>query len=780
MERADSLREELKLELAGETLDFGRVLGLANQLSRLDPEYVRFSVDASHISRLGMELVAKQESAVAELVKNAFDADADTVDLIFRATQSPGGQLEVFDNGSGMTREQLIDGFMRISTQAKHSAPVSPRYQRQRAGRKGIGRFAAQRLGNALRLRTQVADAPVSHELEIDWVAFEGGDDLGMIASVIREQPPMEREGTQISVLGLRDGWSEAQIKRAFRHISGLLQPFPLSKKTEATKGDPGFRAAFFLESNGDLVEVASEEQAVFANALATITGEVLPDGSPLVTIKSDRPNIKLDRETLPLEARVKSRASAEFADYKKIAGIKFTARYFNQEELPSGTRATVREVLNTRGGIRLYRNGFRVLPYGESFDDWLGLQRSSALREVLPPHHNTNFIGFVEIWDVEGESFEETASREGLVENDAFSQLQDFVYRALMSGVIEVARARGKKLFSSDKASRKPGSREQEKNPTDQTTLLVDAINQLAQASGVRVDDGSEGAQGASAAGGGGSGEPGPGGDAEDAARAAIHAALELGQRAQKLLEEVGMLRVLASLGLTIGEFTHEVRHALAALFASLRAGESASSGDVLENMELLQSYVRYFDDAVTDNAQRALTVHEIRDVVSDFSGIIRPTTDRQGVVVRSSFDGWDLFTRPMHRSEWASILLNLFTNALKAIHRARVNGIIHISGGRVDNNIYLTFSDNGDGIPRENYDRVFDAFFTTSRSVGALAQHNDMVTGTGLGLKIVRDIIEAAGGEIDVVEPLEGFSTTIRVEVPAASDGEIGNARY
>lgn len=118
-------------------------------------EQVNFSIDAGLINRLGIELVGKAETAVSELIKNSYDADANEVLLNFIDTRFPGGTLVMEDDGNGMTRDQLINGFMRISSTEKVNNPISPRYHRGRAGRKGIGRFATQRLGRKLILITQ-------------------------------------------------------------------------------------------------------------------------------------------------------------------------------------------------------------------------------------------------------------------------------------------------------------------------------------------------------------------------------------------------------------------------------------------------------------------------------------------------------------------------------------------------------------------------------------------------------------------------------------------------
>ena len=120
------------------------------------------------------------------------------------------------------------------------------------------------------------------------------------------------------------------------------------------------------------------------------------------------------------------------------------------------------------------------------------------------------------------------------------------------------------------------------------------------------------------------------------------------------------------------------------------------------------------------------------------------------------------------MHPSEWASILFNFFTNSKKAIRRAGVAGRVFIRCGREEGKVYLEFSDNGDGIPKEKEEVIFNAFYTTSSAAGRSASEIDSLTGTGLGLKIVSDIIESYNGNVYVTTPHDGYTTTLRVEVP------------
>jgi len=774
MSSIERLKKLLAEAVSEKETDFNKILDLANNLAKEDSENVRFSVDASHISRLGIELVSKQETAVAEIIKNAYDADAFFVDLIFKNSNVKGGSLEIIDNGEGMSRDQLLNGFMRISTQDKVLSPMSSKFKRQKAGRKGIGRFATQRLGRKLVITTQQEAANESLSIEIDWSLFEGGKDLYLISNQIKTAPKLPTAGTVLRIEDLRDAWNDTQIKRAFRYISDLLQPFPLNiNGPKRYDEDPGFKVAFYQEIAGDIKPIADEEQSIYANSYAQFSGRVTDNGEALVGIDSTKYRINIADQPLVIEPKLKPKTGFKFESYPLLHNVKFKTHYFIQEELPAGTRNMVREILNRHGGIRVYRNGFRVLPYGESFDDWLGLQRSSALRELLPPHHNHNFLGFVEIIDVAGDRFEETSSREGLLENEAFIQLQDFVYRALMAGVIKLAHARGKKIFATDQPHKRDNSKnnEEKKTPREEAAELAEQLRAAATAAAATPLN-----------------EP----NASDPKQNFAHgidviadAVEKIGAESQAIFEENGMLRVLASLGLTIGEFTHEVRHALAALSAILSnieaEGVSAKTvADAKNNMMLLQSYVRYFDNAVTQNAHRLLAVHELRDLINEFSEIVSSTLTRQGVAFTRDFHGYDLFTKPMHKSEWSSVLLNLFTNSLKAIQRAGVQGKIHVVGGVVGELLYIEFSDNGDGIPKDKEDRIFDAFYTTSSPPSALASDTEKLIGTGLGLKIVRDIIEAANGEVFVSEPPTGYSTCLRIELPRATDEEIGDAKY
>lgn len=324
------LVEKLRKAVSARAVDGDQVLALALELLQADPDQVRFTVDASHISRLGLELVAKQQTAVAELVKNAYDADATQVRLTFRNSEAEGGSLEVSDDGSGMTRDDLINGFMRISTAQKQTDPHSAKYRRARAGRKGIGRFAAQRLGRRLTVVTQTVGATGSLKLEIDWAQFLAGRDIQSIRNSVQIGPPRGGSGTTLLIEGLRDKWSDDEIRAAYQAIAELVQPFPIavSFPIAGSVEDPGFEVVFSRSDGSDPAIVADQWTAYLQFAQASVTGSVDRHGKATYRIESRQ---------FGIDERVRSKVR-----YRYLESARFRAFYYIPPEIPKQSRAFI------------------------------------------------------------------------------------------------------------------------------------------------------------------------------------------------------------------------------------------------------------------------------------------------------------------------------------------------------------------------------------------------------------------------------------------------------
>ncbi len=739
---------------------------LDQQLEEIDKDTVKFSVDAGIIDRLGRELVGRQETAVAELVKNAYDADATEVVLTFKNTDLAGGSLTIEDNGHGMDRNAIKNGFMRLSSTSKIHNPVSPKFNRKRAGRKGIGRFATQRLGEKLIITTQTADSPTALRVVINWNDYNIDTDINLISNEISEVPKEKPHGTTLNIEPIREGWTYAEIQRVFRYVSDLLQPSYLSDRLKNSKiifgvqDEDSFSVVCRKQINAEIEIINDIDKSFFDKSLAVFQGYIDDNWDGYCSVESK----SLEIDSLDSLREISAgRDRKEVEKFKYVKNVHFKAYYYiyNRAEyylhdgigISSTELKKVNDFSKTSSGIRLYRNGFRVAPYGEAGDDWLGLDEkvNMASHSRRVPLSNRNLFGFVEIVDIEGSLFEETSSREGLLQNAAFEELVDFLAKSFEScrNIVE----------SSIGFLEKKAKREQHKSE-DKTQSDFETIEDFFNAN-EDTDKQNTSSQ-------------------KEKAQQALE---NIKQTLNRELGETAMLRVLAGIGLSIGEFVHEIRQFNPIFQSEIAVLSKYADADTLkdsinglsQNFEQFRTYAAYFDETIRNNLKRELVPIDIRIVVRDFLAIIKRTADKNQVNIETFFHGYDLFTCPMHPSEWSSILFNLYSNANKATIKARVSAKILIQVKEENSRIVFEFCDNGTGIEDIHKNKIFNAFFTTSTPAGRNASQNEELIGSGLGLKIVSDIIESYEGEIFVSNPPDGFKTCIRIELPKATDEQI-----
>lgn len=720
---------------------------------------VGFTVDSGLINRLGIELVGKAETAVSELIKNAYDADATEVKVEFIDSDEVGGTLIISDNGLGMTEEQLINGFMRISSTDKINNPKSVKFGRTKAGRKGIGRFATQSLGCKLTITTQTNNSKEAIQITINWDEYLLGTDINSVKFPISTFHKNTECGTILKIEGLRQRWKDTQIKRISSYVSSLFQPNYLSERSKnvkiATQEEQSFDVSLYKITGNNIKLVESQNNSIIDFALCSIEGYVKKENG-IIEVKG----INLKSDSLFDEfSDVKSK---RYENYSKLENVRFKIYYFiyNREiyykKISKTKLAEIENLAKNGDNIKVYHNGFRVLPYGEPNNDWININQryvgSSGVVNI--PYRVNNFFGFVEIVDPNN-NFEETSSREGFVENEEFKQLVDFVSQSL-----EYARRIiGEKIhdlkYSYKKSEKQPinkdditeGKDEQQKSDHDLVKTLQESFNKEISQNQNYTEQ-----------------------EKQEKQEETNQAIAVITQR----LEEIGMLRVLAGLGLTIGEFVHEIKQfnsKIPGLIAKLKRKDELFDDTILKlerRLDDLFSYARYFSTTISQNTNRKKEPVDILEVLDDFQNIISDDLENNNIVLNLNINYYDAVTLPMHRSEWTSILYNLFSNAKKAIIKKSVAGKILIEVGKKGNMVSLRFNDNGIGIETDKKDRVFNAFYSTSVPASFDAPKEEQLVGTGLGLKIVKDIILSYNGDIKVVDPKQGYATCFEILIP------------
>lgn len=177
-----------------------------------------FSVDSRLLFQLGEKVVTDRAVALAELVKNSYDADATRVIVRMQNIKVKGGTIVVEDNGTGMTLDSFKQAWMRIATIDKEQNPISVKYGRQKAGEKGIGRFACRRLSEILELES-IAEVEYGKKEALKatftWADFEPGTDVDRTPVVFTVEPvsPQRPTGTVLTLKMTTEPWDAQDIR---------------------------------------------------------------------------------------------------------------------------------------------------------------------------------------------------------------------------------------------------------------------------------------------------------------------------------------------------------------------------------------------------------------------------------------------------------------------------------------------------------------------------------------------------------------------------------------
>lgn len=728
----------------------------------LDEGHLQFSVDARILRELGERLVRRPETALIELIKNAYDADATKCRVTFEGRRA----LIVDDDGHGMTFADFTAGWMRIGTAAKAARATTPTYGRHITGEKGIGRFSVRFLGQALALRS-VADDPergvrTALTATFDWPNYDASADIGRIDVPYQLVTTDDDTGTRLEISRLRSSTRRLDLKHVRTASIGLVSPLQSlivrTRDLSAGGRDPGFRLVLD-DSDADADDIASRVLEAY-ELRATLR------------VRNNRLQLRVyarnsGQSCFEVKDRVRGRCGDVTAD------IRFFPRRAGAFRGLGIDGRRVYTWIRENAGVAVFDREFRVSPYGETGDDWLRLTADAAsnyrrprssLAEKHFPMTDTEqastsdnwmlrlpeaaqLIGVVQVAGLRGEAtgsdqadgLVAAADREGFVANEAFAQLFDLV-RGAIEAIAMVDRRRQKEREEAHRQEQlrrlheqaAEAAREIEANknlPSAEKKRLLAAVTQMA-------------------------------------ASAEAHE--------QATSERVRQLEVMSLLGVVAGFMTHEFGVALHELDEARRILASAArkAPDLkaaIERLETSRERLSEFMDYSSAYIRGARkppkrpypALPRLRHVRATFE---RYATDR-GVTVEASI-GRDVVAPRVPTALYDGILLNLLTNALKATTAlADPDAERTVSFRAWNENAWhhLEVIDTGVGIPTVLRERVFDPLFTTTDS-----NDDPLGSGMGLGLSLVRNSVEAFGGTVRVVDPPPNFSTCIHVRLP------------
>ena len=431
-----------------------------------EPLDLPFRPRARILQLLGDELIGSPRLAVFELVKNAYDADAETVRVVLKNIGRSDASIVVEDDGDGMTLKTIRD--IWLVPGHDHRARQRAALQRTRRGRlplgeKGLGRFAAHKLGNRIKVVTR-ARKRQECVVSIAWAKLIRRKNLSdAMVRVIKRKPIVFRgdnTGTRITISELRErNWTRGEVRRLQRQVTSISSPFEGGSDEFSPRLEvPGHEEwVTDVPDVGTLLERAPwkfrfrfddgrfdwEYQFRGVSGIELEPRNVEKTDQPLL-IQPERDMDAFGVDQGPRKARSRPvRADASLAE--GIGPVEGEFHVFDRDRAVLsrlGESRLIENYLDENGGIRVYRDGIRVYNYGEPGDDWLGLD----LRRVNTPARKISrniVVGAIELSLADSRALKEKTNREGFVENPAFGRLKQIVLGALTP--LEVEREKDK-----------------------------------------------------------------------------------------------------------------------------------------------------------------------------------------------------------------------------------------------------------------------------------------------------------------------------------------------
>ena len=720
------------------------------------------------LTMLGDQLIKNERIALVELIKNAYDADADRVEVRFEdfkpdLTHAADSRIVVRDDGAGMTPDVVRNEWMNPATPAKYLAKRDGREktldkQRVIQGEKGIGRFAVLKLGRVITITTRRRDADQETVLTWDFSRFdddfvtEDGEPRDIFLDQIKidysQHKPAKlmgvNHGTIIEIRNLKGVWDKEIIDRLCRDVSDLTDP--VSRMTHREADDP-LKIDIFFNGKLQMTETDSseelksliEEKAVLKihglfdpskNAFFFQTGldktEVSLKDAKIAGLWVWRQRFRrtsVDAMARQIPMPLAQRPDGD-VDHYETRGAGFTCGNFGfQFHIFDFSRgiddryALTQLEKNLLKGHRiyLYRDGVRVYPYGDPDDDWLNIDVTRGVGRAGDFFSNDQIIGWIDITQKDNPMLRDKTNREGLIETGGAARDLIFLVQLFLSYVKQY-----------------PYSRYQQKRwQRDINRFVRDGVvaRHLADMKDGLQKEGHE-----------------------SKAREVAKIEAEYQREKNYLSQRAEVTEDLAGVGLSVEMASHDVmilmNRAQDVGKRLARTARTAGNDEILEQTDMLVGVLQQVADGMRDvqimfkSSRRRRKSLRIEPVLDKIHHIYKALLERENIRYRKDRVSGSPLTATTTDGVVMQVLVNLFDNAsywLDVVDPAKREVCVTVDGERGE----LIFSDSGPGIDPEDLPYIFEPFYSGKGQEGR-----------GLGLYIARQLLERHDYRMAVAE--------------------------
>lgn len=760
---------------------------------------IPFSVSARTARLIGRENVSNAEGALIELVKNSYDADSKAAIVLI---DEPNDTILILDSGDGMTDQIIREQWMTIGTDNKLSNAVTAK-GRVKAGAKGIGRFALDRLGEHCTMITFPIHNEIGFKWIVNWGDFEeqknGSNikinevfaDLSNLKNTTFKKELLKEisnddifkllnkevfnNGTLLKITGLRDKWRDESIGKIFESLE-LLTPPHGANRINIFLFNGAQPKKYGLVPNMEFSDYDYKVIAIYKkNSHHKLKIQIHRNEFDLGLIDErlfDFPEMKefpFDKKTFKKEHFERELSFKEiirgFEDKRGIANtigdFEFTFYFLkNIFTKDDRERYKYKDFLGDRGfwlkkfgGIKLYRDNFRVRPYGEMSTpayDWLMLgerfsQNPAGVARKGSRVRPNQVAGIIKFSRIENTYLEDKSSREGLQENETFELLKN-----ILIGIIKV---------QEDDRSTIGYNLNELYNFLHEEEKAIEESNAI-------VDE-----------------EEGEETQEETKAKSRT---VKKGYKATQVKlkekeEELAISRAMASAGIMIASFSHEfhgIKNDLSSRTNNLRKFlKEVVDTDKLKNIPERKNPLKIIDDfqkqddkirqwiefsvELTKKDRRKNKKIDLKEYFESFNQLWTKLFEQRDVNFSINLNKKEIYPVKISELDLDTIFDNLITNSIEAFDRNGFAGAKNISID-IENQaskIFVKYSDSGPGIPAiyKNINDIFTPFETSKKDdLG-----NDI--GTGLGMWLVKSSIDSNKAKAELTRPKSGFELKI-----------------
>ena len=706
---------------------------------------LKWRFDISTFRLIGRELITDRITALFELVKNCYDANATRVDVVFENVSydnavvddttkevrvNPGSKVVIEDNGYGMSFEDIRDKWMVIGTASKRTSPFSPRpFGRRCVGEKGIGRFAVDKLGDKVNIVTKKEEDDRWLNVEIDWNSYfnevspDEREHIRLFTDIENKYDYLDRNegsgvsGTKLIVSSVREFWSKDDISRFYKEANKIVSPYTLL--------NPPFKIYITAREYGWVEKPVEPDKIDFATEEAEITYR---DGIQ-ETLYFDKDKGCIAKKDGPLRI---------------FGGISLKIFYFDENARRNYYRK-YKDVNNRIDGIKIYRDGIIATPFAEAEAnpdrkrDILGIDKR-LWQDIFNRISTREIIGILDITKDGNPKIIDATNRQDFIDNREYRELKEFILEQLRAfEELKIYKRELKRASVSDEL----------KTAKENVDTFAHSVNRVIETNPDLKKDLQPLVEQATKAG------------------TSVKKAIEEQKKAEK--EYIRKENMYLSI-MSLQEYAIHIAHAV-----------RTSLGKIQRKAEFFDKYYpdpeeeEYFKLYAKEIYQEMLVLNQVIDFMLSYSksglnfedlnlnelvsGLFKSyETSLKAENIRSVVEIPDNLRINTNRQFFMDILQNMISNSVKPL-KGVPDKTIKCSGYISENDLILSMSDNGIGIPLEKREWVFGVFNTTTAESG----------GAGIGLYVVKTRVESLKGKVEVVDSEFGkVGTTIKITLP------------